>query len=148
VAKLRSLAVCLLALACFWMLACQTTGTTKTSGDTPSGKQVSAAPQAKTSAAPASSAGKKTTAAKAGKAGKATSVTAAKAKKVPAKAVDQPRNLLKKLLGWKIDTLRGLLYGTLAVIFLVVIGAVAAERAGKHRKPAATAARTFALPNG
>jgi len=141
--KLRSVAILVLGLACLVLIACQTPGTPRQAGSTPGKSGTAAGPQ---ELPPAGSVSKNRTAGISGDAGK--SVASAKLKKNPTRKaaagkavtskVGNPANhLLKRLigtLGRPISSLRALLYASLAVIFLVVIGAIAAERAGRRRR--------------
>ena len=119
--KSRSLAISMLGVACLFLIACQTAGTPTKSRDT----AVHNAPP------PADSASRNRTASYAGD---VKSVTSAQRKNRTAKVVDRLGNLSRAVMGKKIDTLRAILYVTLAVIFVIVIGAIAAERVGRHRK--------------
>ncbi len=126
--KLRALTISLLGVACLFLIACQTPGTPKQSGGTPKKTVAAAGPQAQRTA---ESAGQGKTARKAGD-----KRPAARAPRVERKGklLDRPVKAARAILGKPITTLRGILYATLALITIVVIGAIAAERVGRHRK--------------
>lgn len=126
--KSRSLAISMLGLACLILIACQTGGTPKQSDRTPTKSLAAAAPH---TPPPTDSASLKRTASHSRD---VKSVTSAQRKDRPGKAANILGNFSKAFMGKKIDTLRAILYATLAVIFIVVIGAIAAERVGRHRK--------------
>jgi len=141
--KPRSLAILTLGLACLLLFACQTAGTPKQSDGTPKKSQAADGPKASRaadSASPSRTASKseeKRAASPAqqsdlkGKAAKAAK-TAKTAK--TGKTVDRPRKPLIAILKQPITPLRAVLYATLGLILIVVLGAIAAERAGRHRK--------------
>jgi hypothetical protein len=126
--KSRSLAISMLGVACLFLIACQTGGTPKQSDGTPTKSRAAAGSQAPP---PSGSASRNRTASNSGD---VKSVTSAQRKDRKGKVVDRLGSLSRAIMGKKIDTLRAILYVTLAVIFVVVIGAIAAERVGRHRK--------------
>ena len=135
--KLRSLAIVMLGLACFLLIACQTGGTPKQSGGTPTKSRLTAEPKA---THPADSASKKRTASYSKN---VVSVASPQLKDLKGKAVHRLGSLSRLFMGKKVAPLRAVLYATLAVILMAVIGAVAAERAGRRRKltPSSVSAR-------
>jgi hypothetical protein len=126
--KSRSLAILMLGLACLFLIACQTGGTPTQSNGTPTKSRATAGPQAPP---PADSASQNRTASYSGD---VKSVTSAQLKDPTGKAVDRLGNLSSAVKGQSIKTMRAILYAALAVIFIVVIGAITAERVGRHRK--------------
>jgi hypothetical protein len=126
--KSRSLAILMLGLACLFLIACQTGGTPTKSDGTPTKSQTTAGPQAPP---PADSASQNRTASYSGDVG---SVTSAQLKNLSGEAVDGLGNLSSAVMGQPIKTMRAIIYAALAIIFIVVIGAITAERVGRHRK--------------
>jgi hypothetical protein len=127
--KARGGTILLLGLAFLLLVACQTGGKPK-QPDAKAEKSLSAAgPQAtRTADSPGKPAGKT--------ADKKRSVSAVKEKNLKAKPVVRPRKSPLAILRRPITTLRAILYATLALILVVVLGAVSAERIGRRRKPA------------
>jgi len=114
--KARSRTVLLLWLACLLLIACQTGGTPKQADGKPPKSVSAAGPQATRTA---DSAGK----------------TAAKKRSASAaQTVARPRRPARAITWKPITTLRAVLYATLGLILVVVLGAVAAERIGRRRK--------------
>ena len=132
-AKSRSLAILLLGLGCLFLIDCKTAGTPKQAGDTSTKSLAAAGAQ---EPPPADSASPKRTASRSKDARSVPS-----AKENPGKAVARPRRPFLAILRKPIPTPRAILYATLAVILLVVIGAITAERVGRHRKLAPSPAR-------
>jgi hypothetical protein len=133
--KSRSLAVVILGLACLLLISCQTAGTPKQSGGTATKSRAAAA--GSRTPPPADSAAKKRAASYTGPARSAArSAATLRAKDLKAKRVNRLASFSKAVMGQTkpIRTLRAVLYAALAVIFLVVIGAIAVERAGRRRK--------------
>jgi hypothetical protein len=133
--KPSSLAIVLLGLACLLLICCQTAGTPRQS-DGPATKSRVAAARSQTPP-PADPATKKRAASYSGPARSAARSTASVQPKVPkSKRVNRLAGFSKAVLGQTkpVRSLRALLYAALALILLVVIGAIAAERAGKRRK--------------
>jgi len=126
--KSRSLAILILGLACFFVIACKTTGTPTRSGETPTQLRASAEPQAPN---PAKSASPKETAKQAGVVKLVASV---QRKHLTSGAVQLLRNLPSTVGGQSIKTMRAIIYAALALIFLVVLGATTATRVRRHRK--------------
>jgi hypothetical protein len=129
--KSRSLAFFLmLGLACLFLAACQTAGTPKQSDGTPTKSRATAGSQAPP---PADSASKKRTASYSRD---VRSVASPQLKDLKAKRVNRLAIFSNAIMGQTkpIRTLRAVLYAVLAVIVVVVIGAIAAERVGRHRK--------------
>jgi hypothetical protein len=126
--KSRSLAILLLGAACILLIACQTGGTPKKSDATPTKSRTAAGPQEPPAAKSASQ--KRT----AGQSGNLKSATSAKLKDLKREAPSRAGNPSRGVLGHKITVLKAVLYATLAVILLVVVGAIAAERVGRHRR--------------
>ncbi len=129
--KSPSLAIVTLALACLFLTACQTAGTPKQSGSTPTKSRAAAGPQAPASA---DSARPKKTAifSKDARPDASPQLKALKSKKV-----NRLGNLSRLLMGQTqaTRTLRAILYAALALILAAVIGAIMAERATRQRKP-------------
>ena len=128
-AKARSKTILLLGLACLLLIACQTGGTPKQAGGAPTKSVSAAGPQATRtadSASPTRTAGKT--------ADKKRAASAAKHKDLKAKPAARPRKSPRAIIGRPITTLRAVLYATLGLILVVVLGAIAAERIGRHRK--------------
>ena len=121
--KARSGTILLLGLACLLLIACQTGGTPKQADGEPTKSVSAAGPKATGTADSASKTAEKKRAA-----------SAAKQKDLKAKTVDRPRKALRAIIGRPITTLRAVLYATLGLILVVVLGAVAAERIGRRRK--------------
>ena len=132
--KPRSLAILMLGLACVFLIACQTPGTPKQSKGTPKKSEAAAGPQVRSNADSASP--NRT----ASKSKEKRSVRASKQKDPKGGAVDRAIRPLKAIFGQRITTLRAILYATLGLIVVVVLGAIAAERAGRHRKLAPSTA--------
>jgi hypothetical protein len=133
--KSRSLAILMLGLASLILIACQTAGTptqsagTPTQSDgTPTQSRVTTAPQAPP---PADSANHHRTTSYSGD---VKSVTSAQLKDLKGEQVKRLGNLSSAVMGQAIKRMRAILYAALAVIFIVVIGAITAERVGRHRK--------------
>ena len=121
-AKARSRTLLLLGLACLLLIACQTGGTPKQADGAPTKSASAAGPQATRaadSASPTRAAGKT--------ADKKRAASAAKHKDLKAKS---PR----AIIGRPITALRAVLYATLGLILVVVLGAITAERIGRRRK--------------
>lgn len=127
--KARSRTILLLGLACLLLIACQTGGTPK-QADGKATKSVSAdgpkATRTADSASPSRTASKT--------AEKKRAASAAKQKDLKAKTADRPRKAPWAIIGRPITPLRAVLYATLGLILVVVLGAVAAERIGRRRK--------------
>ncbi len=124
--KARSRTLLLLGLACLLLIACQTGGTPKQADGKPTKSVSAAGPKATRTADSASK-----TAAKKRSVSPAKQV---KQKDLKAKTVARPRKAPWPIFGRPITTLRAVLYATLGLILVVVLGAVAAERIGRRRK--------------
>jgi hypothetical protein len=129
--KARSRTILLLGMACLLLIACQTGGTPKQADGKPAKSLSAEGPKAtRTADSPGKTASKT-----AGKtADKKRSVSAAKQKNLKAKPAVRPRKSPLAIFGRPITTLRAVLYATLGLILVVVLGAVAAERFGRRRK--------------
>jgi hypothetical protein len=126
--KSRSLAILMLLLTCLFLIACQTAGTPTESDSPPAKSRPTAGPQAPPAA---DSASKNRTASYSRSVGIGTS---AQLKQSTVKAVDRSGNFSRAVKGKSITTLRIILYATLAVIFVVVVGAITADNVGRRRK--------------
>jgi hypothetical protein len=126
--KSRSLAILMLGLACLFLITCKTGGTPKQSDGTPTKSRGAAGPQAPP---PADSASKNRTASYSGDVG---SIASPKLKDLKIEAVNRLGKPSIAIMGQPIKTMRAIIYAILAVIFMVVIGAIAAERVGRQRK--------------
>jgi hypothetical protein len=135
--KSRFLAILMLGLACLFLIACQTAGTPKQSDGTPINSRATGGAQ---TPPPAKSASQTRTARYSGKVG---STTSARLKDPPGKAVNRLGILSSAVVDQPIQRMRTILYAALVIIFLVVMGAITAERVGRHRKltPASLNAR-------
>jgi hypothetical protein len=126
--KSRTLAILMPGLACLFLIACHTVGTPKQSDGTPTKSRATAGPQALPLA---DSVSQNRTASYSGD---VRPVTSTQLKDRTREAVGRLGNLSSAVLGPKIRTMRAIIYATVAVIFVVVIGAITAERVGRHRK--------------
>ena len=127
--KPQALAVLTLGLACLFLVACKTAGTPKQSDDKPTKTRAAAGTQ---EPPPAESPGQKKGAIRSGDARPASSV---QRKDLKVGATSRTAKPSIKAVLKKIGILRAILYATLAIILVAVIGAIAAERAGRHRRP-------------
>ena len=126
--KSRSLAILVLGLVCILLIACQTAGAPKKASGTPPQAGAAAGPQAPP--AKSVSQDRRASASK-----EVRSVASAKRKHSKGKAVAAKlKNPSRAVKGQSLKTMRTILYSVLAVILVVVIGAIAAERAGRRRK--------------
>jgi hypothetical protein len=126
--KSRYLAIFMFGAACLLLIGCKTTGTPKHSDGAPTKSRAAAGPQA---SSPAGSASPKRTASFSKSTGPVASPQPRLDKREAAPRAGKPsRPAMAKPIG----TLRIVLYSTLAFILLVVIGAITAERSGRHRK--------------
>jgi hypothetical protein len=123
----RSLAVLALGMACLFLIGCNSTGTPRQAGRA-SSKAGTAESKA---SSPANSQRSKRTASLSRDKG---SVSSPQFKLFQRKAVKKVGNPARATVRKPIGTLRVLLYSTLALILIVVIGALTAERFGRHRK--------------
>jgi hypothetical protein len=128
VEKSHSLAMPVLALACLLLFACQTTGTPKQQEGTPTKSGTAAGPQAPPPSRLASQAGT------ASHSREARPGASAKHKVLKGAAVQKPGKASRVNFRRPAITMRTVLYATLAVILLVVLAAIAAERIGRRNR--------------